>query len=266
MLDYSLTAFNKIKTDFLRIKRFFDVVIPLFTIAFLTYSVITTAIAKDFMLWVNVASLALAVGYYIFHLIVTFRKTDKELKKVVKTIYKICVRAIKCFTLAVAIYGLWLSIDNLNPLTLILTMLSLVGWLLQVFLDIVLYVINRYAQFLKEAILADVEEIKKPVTTVTNFFKKMTGKEIEEKEVSKTRAKLDAMVVERKEEIKNLKAEAKEQKRQEKADEKERKRQEKADEKAQKEVAATEAPTHEDDNTTEEKPAILGIFNRFKKK
>ena len=197
----------------------------------------------------NAVSLTLAVAYYIFHLIVTFRKTDKELKKAVKTVYKICVRTIKCFTLAVAIYGLWLSIDNLDPLTLILTMLSLVGWLLQVFLDIIMFVINRYAQFIKEAILADIEEIKKPVTTVSNFFKKMTGKEIEEKEVSKTRAKLDAMVSERKEEIKNLKAEAKERRRQEKEQ--------------QNEVAATESPNQEEGEN--EKPNILNFFNRFKK-
>ena len=262
MLDYSLTAFNKIKNDFLRIKRFFDVVAPLFTIAFLTYSVIKTAIAKDFMFWVNAVSLTLTVAYYIFHLVVTFRKTDKELKKAVKTVYKICVRTIKCFTLAVAIYGLWLSIDNLDPLTLILTMLSLVGWLLQIFLDIIMFVINRYAQFIKEAILADIEEIKKPITNVGNFFKKMTGKEIEEKEVSKTRAKLDAMVSERKEEIKNLKAEAKEQKRQEKLDEKERKRQEKEQAKEQEnEVAATEAP----EQAENEKPNFRSFFNRFKK-
>ena len=144
----------------------------------------------------------------------------------VKNIYKICVRAIKFFTLAVSIYGLWVSIDNLNPLSLILTILSLVGWLLQVLLDIVLYIINRYATLVKEAIMADIDELKKPVTTVSNFFKKMTGKEVEEKEISKTRAKLDEMVNERKAELKNLKAEAKEQKKQEKLEERERKRQE----------------------------------------
>lgn len=229
MLDYSLTAFQKIKNDFLRIKRIFDVIIPLFPIAFLTYSVITTAMERSYLFWVNAVSLTLAVAYYIFHIVVTFRKTDKELKKTVKTVYKICVRAIKFFTLAVAVYGLWVSIDNINPLSMILTILSLVGWLLQVVLDIILHVINRYANFLKEAIMADIEELKKPVTTVSNFFKKMAGKEIEEKEISKTREKLDAMVSERKEEIKNLKAEAKEQKKQDKLDEKERKRQEKVE-------------------------------------
>ena len=265
MLDYSLTAFQKIKNDFLRVKRFFDVVIPLFPIAFLTYSVITTASAMNVMFWVNTISLTLAVAYYIFHLFVTFRKADKELKKTVKTIYKICVRAIKFFTLAVSIYGLWISIDNVNPLSMILTLLSLIGFLLQIVLDIILHIINSYANFLKEAILADIDEIKKPVTTVSNFFKKMTGKEIEEKEVSKTREKLNEMVSERKEEIKNLKAEAKEQKKQEKQEERERKRQERQENQfsddEDDEVAASE-------DTTENTPISFlkkSLFDLFKK-
>lgn len=269
MLDYSLTAFNKIKNDFLRIKRFFDVLIPLFPIAFLTYSVITTAIAKDFMVWVNAVSLALALAYYVFHLVVTFRKADKELKRLVKTIYKICVRAIKFFTLAVSIYGLWVSMDNLNPLSLILTILSLVGWLLQVVLDIILYIINRYATFLKEAIMADIDELKKPVTTVSNFFKKMTGKEVEEKEISKTRAKLDEMVNERKAELKNLKAEAKEQKKQEKLEERERKRQERQENgiSVDEDEVAVSDDTADDTAEETEKPSFTkSLWGLFKKK
>ena len=269
MLDYSLTAFQKIKKDFLRIKRFFDVVIPLFPIAFLTYSVITTAIDKSFMVWVNALSLLLAVAYYIFHLFVTFRKTDKELKKAVKTAYKICVRAIKFFTLAVTLYGLWISIDDVNPLSMILTILSLVGWLLQVVLDIILHIINSYANFIKEAIMADIEELKKPVTTVSNFFKKMTGKEVEEKEVSKTREKLDELVSERKEEIKNLKMEAKEQKKQEKLEERERRRQERQNKNQdldENEVAVSDSEIYIQDEDENTKSNPFAFLNRWKKK
>lgn len=261
MLEYSLTAFHKIKNDFLRIKRVFDVITPLFSIAFLTYAVI----AKTGVFWANVILLSLAVAYYVFHVIVTFRKTDKELKRTVKTIYKACVRIIKLFTLGVALYGLWFSMGDANPLSMLLTILSLVGWLLQVALDIILYVINRYANFLKEAIMADIEELKKPVTNVTNFFKKMTGKEIEEKEISKTRAKLDEMVVEHKEERKALKAEAKEQKRQGKLAAKLFKRQKG---KAETEIAVADAPKKMDEKNTDDetRPAKKGLFARFKKK
>lgn len=256
MLDYSKTAFNKIYNDFKKVKRVFDIVVPLFSIAYLTYAVI----AKTGILAANIVLLILSVGYYGFHLFMMFRGGAKSVKKIVKTIYKICVRVIKLFTLAVAVYGLWLTIENVNPLSLILTIASLLGWVLQVLLDIVMHIINRYAAFVREAIMADVESLMKPINSTRDFFKRVTGKPVEEKEVSKTRERLDEMVNERKEEIKAEKAEAKAQKKQDKLDEKERKRLEKAQDKfekqqqklaqaqgldgveTQEEVAASEAP------------------------
>lgn len=253
MLDYSMAAFKKIKNDFLRIKRVFDIIIPLFPIAFLTYSVIT----QTGIFWANVISLALAVAYYIFHVIVTFRSGNKDLKKTVKTLYKICVRVIKFLTLAISLYGLWVSMENVNPLSMLLTISSLVGWLLQVTLDIILHIINSYATFLKEAIMADVEELKKPITKVNNFFRKMTGKEVEEPEVSPVREKLDRLVEEHREEKKEQKRQKREQKRQD--------RQEKKQSPREEEAAATDAPPSDGADGKKEKPKIFGFFNRFKK-
>ena len=256
MFDYSKAAFKKILNDFLRIKRICDVITPLFSIAFLTYSVF----AKTGIFIANCILLGLAVAYYVFHLIVTFRKTDKELKRGVKLTYKICVRAIKFFTIAVAVYGLWFAVDDADPLSMILNVLSLVGWILGVVMDIILYVVNRYADLIKEAVDADVENITKPFTAPRDFFKKITGKPVEEKDVSKTRERLDTMVAERKEELKVLKAEQKEQKKQDKLDEKERKRQQKLAAKQEKlsdEVAITE-------NTPTPQPK-KNFFARFKK-
>ena len=250
MFDYTKTALHKIYNDFLRIKKIFEIISPLFSIAFLTYAVI----AQTGIFIANCILLAVAVAYYVFHLVVTFRKTDKELVGGVKLTYKVCMRAIKFFTIAVAVYGLWFAVNDTDPTAMILNVLSLVGWLLGVVMDIISFIIGKYADLVKEAVEADVENIKKPLTAPRDFFKKMTGQSVEEKEVSKTRERLDEMVAARKEELKTLKAEAKEQKKQEKRDEKERKRQEKqAAKENQQEVAVA-------DDTPKK-----GFFSRFKK-
>ena len=254
MFDYTKTALHKIYNDFLRIKKIFEVIAPLFSIAFLTYAVI----AQTGIFIANCILLAVAVAYYVFHLVVTFRKTDKELVGGVKLTYKVCMRAIKFFTIAVAVYGLWFAVNDTDPTAMILNVLSLVGWLLGVVMDIISFIIGRYADLIKEAVEADVENIKKPLTAPRDFFKKMTGQSVEEKEISKTRERLDEMVATRKEELKTLKAEQKEQKKQEKRDEKERKRQEKrADKSTQDEVAVADS--------TAEQPKKKGFFSRFKK-
>ena len=254
MFDYTKTALHKISNDFLRIKKICDVITPLFSIAFLTYAVI----AQTGIFIANCILLALAVAYYIFHLIVTFRKTDKALKNGVALTYKICFHSIKFFTIAVAVYGLWFAVNDTDPTAMILNVLSLVGWILGVVMEIIKSIVLRYYDFVKEAVEADVENITKPFTATGNFFKKITGQSVEEKEISKTRERLDNMVAERKEELKALKAEQKEQKKQDKRNEKERKRQEKHSLKESKQEVAVA-------DSTETPQTKKGFFSRFKK-
>ncbi len=159
MAKNSFSAFQKIKNVFLRIKLVFDVIIPLFPIAFLIYSL---AVSMGF-LWANIITLTLSAAHYIFHVIVLFQsREDKELKQTIKLIYKTCVRFVKFLTLAISIYGLWLSIAHINLLTLLLTALSLSGWIFQVTLDIIIHVVTSYAKFIEEAFLVNAEKAKKP--------------------------------------------------------------------------------------------------------
>lgn len=159
MAKNSFSAFQKIKNFFLRIKCVFDIILPLFPIAFLVYSL---AAGMGF-LWANIITLALSVAHYVFHVIVLFQaREDKELKQTVKVIYKTCVRFVKFLTLVVSIYGLWLSIAHIDFLSLFLTAVSLFGWIFQVTLDIIIYVVARYMKFLEEAFLVNAEKPKKP--------------------------------------------------------------------------------------------------------
>lgn len=175
MAKNSFSAFQKIKNVFLRIKLVFDIIIPLFPIAFLIYSL---AVSMGF-LWANIITLSLSVAHYIFHVIVLFQaREDKELKKTIKLIYKTCVRFVKFLTLAISIYGLWLSITHINLLTLLLTALSLFGWIFQVTLDIIIHIVTSYAKFIEEAFLVNAEKAKKPAELLKpNVEKKRVNEE-----------------------------------------------------------------------------------------
>ena len=174
MAKQSVSAFQKLKKKFLRIKRVFDLILPLFPIAFLIYSII----AKKGFLWANVISLILAVAYYVFHVFVLFQsRENKDLTWTVKTIYKTCVRLIKFLTLAVSVYGLWVSISDFNFLSLILTVFSIIGWIMQVTLDFILYTINRTLTFAKETIVRSTQKHKPTESAPTPAKKQRTEDE-----------------------------------------------------------------------------------------
>ena len=171
----------------------------------------------------------------------------KRTKKTISTLFKRCKQIIKLVTLGIAVYGVYTTTTNVTPLSVTLTALMIVGWVLQVLFEIVYKYVVSKANFVLEGLKADWESATKPAKAVGNFFKKLTGKEVEEpKPPSKVRLWLDEKVAERR-------AERKEQKKQDKIDRKLAKKQAKLDKKAEKkEIAATLALPPANENTEEE--------------
>ena len=108
---------------------------------------------------------------------------------------------------------------------------------------------NRFA-LIMDGVKADVEEIKRPVTAVGNFFKKITGKEVEApKEPTKNQLKL-------REKVEQFRAERKEKRELHKQELIEKRKQKKIDEKAQKEAQKQEK---------EDRKAAIAIENKLLK-
>ena len=211
MFDYTKTAVNKIVADFKKFFHRFSVCAQIVYIAYLIY-----ALFANTELWIiNTILLVISVAYFIFFLIATAKDADKKLKKRVKTIFTRCKQVIKLFTLGVMLYGIWQTSTHVDPLSVILTALMIVGWVLQILFEVIFTFFLNKVNFVWEAVQADREEITKPVKNIGNFFKRITGKEIEEeKEPTKNRILLDGMVEEyreKKSEEKNAKKRAKKQ-------------------------------------------------------
>ena len=211
MFDYTKTAVNKIVADFKKFFHRFSVCAQIVYIAYLIY-----ALFANTELWIiNTILLVISVAYFIFFLIATAKDANKKLKKRVKTIFTRCKQVIKLFTLGVMLYGIWQTSTHVDPLSVILTALMIVGWVLQILFEVIFTFFLNKVNFVWEAVQADREEITKPVKNIGNFFKRITGKEIEEeKEPTKNRLLLDGMVEEyreKKSEEKDAKKRAKKQ-------------------------------------------------------
>lgn len=213
MLDYTKTAVEKVVNDFKQLNYLRDIATQILYIFYLLYALIAGA---GIML-VNGILLFLSSAYFLFFLLVTTGKTDKakiKTRKIVRNVFTRCKQAIKLFSLGVMIYGIYATTTHVTALSVILSAFLIVGWILQVVFEVILrFFINR-ANLLLEGLKADAETITKPAKTVGNFFKKITGQEVEpEKERSKTRIWLDNKVAESRAERKEEKARTKQEKR-----------------------------------------------------
>ncbi|MBQ9113610.1 MAG: hypothetical protein IJY05_01665 [Clostridia bacterium] len=233
MFDYTKTAINKIVADFKKFSYRFNIGAQIVYIAYLIYALIANT-----ELWIiNTILLALSAIYFIFFLVATAKDASKTLKKRVKTVFKRCKQVVKFFTLGVMLYGIWQTSTHVDPLSVILTALMIVGWVLQILFEIILVFFLNKANFVWEAVQADKDEFVKPAKSVGNFFKRITGREIEEeKEPTKNRLLLDGMVEEYREkkieEKKEKKRAKKEAQRQAKLTAKQKKKEEKIAKKA----------------------------------
>ena len=231
MLDYTKMAIKQTITDLKRTDYIRNVATQVIYIIYLIY----TLIAGAGYLAANIVLLVLSVSYTVFFLTMTScGKTPegKNVKNAGTKIYVWAKRLIKLFTLGLTIYGICTAVEKVTPLSVILAALMIVGWILQIVFEVLIKILTNRVNFILEGLEADLDNMLKPVRSVGNFFKKVTGKEVAPpKEPTKNQLKLKAKVEafraeqKRKKEEERLRREA--QKSAEKALEKERRREQK---------------------------------------
>lgn len=211
MFDYTGAAFKKIKTDFERLLYAFQVLSQLVYIGYLIYALI---VAKDY-LWANIILLTLSVAYFVFFLFATKGKlkTDKTAKTIVDRIYKHCKRLVKLLTMGLTVYAFCLTANHVTPISLLFIAFMIVGWVLDLVFYIILRIFIDRFELIAAGLQADFEPVTKPVTTVGNFFKRLTGKEVSpERKPTKKRLFLDKKVAQAREEKRKEKQRVKEEK------------------------------------------------------
>ena len=139
-------------------------------------------------------------GFYTVFDTVTKYTNIKLVNKVSKTIFNWTRILIRAATLTLTVYGLCVAtMDQINPIDIILTTLMIIMWILSVLIEIVRNIFNSKKDLFIDAFHKDIEEIKKPITTTTNVVKRIFGKEVEEKEDSENIKKLSKFIYKNKE-------------------------------------------------------------------
>ena len=189
MFDYTMTAVEKIKKDFQKIIFACSVLVQGLYVAYLI-----TALALSIgSTVINSVLLGICAPYLAFYIVMFFRENQgkKKTKKIVKIVYRRSKQLIKVFTLAASIYAIWLTGDNPNHFTILITAFMLVSFVLQILLEIVYNLVVDRLNLLVEGFKTDMA----PAIKTVNFFKKLKGEEIEpEKEKNKHRIWLDENV------------------------------------------------------------------------
>lgn len=206
MLDYTKAAIAKTVEDFKRLDLIRNVSTQIFYILYLVY----TLIAGTGVIIANAILLMLSVSYFVFFVYATKQEVKKTLKKTVKRVFKRCKQLIKLFTLGVMIYGICSAAGHATVLSVLLTVMLVVFWILQIVFEVLFHIIVGRVQFIIDGLEADYKKLTKPVKTVGNFFKKLSGKPVEEeKEPTKNQIILEERVAEAKAERKAKKDEEK---------------------------------------------------------
>ena len=199
MLDYTKAAIKQVGEDFKKIDFARNVITQIVYLLYLVYTMIST----NGVFAVNLILFLLSAAYFGFFMFASVQETQKKIHKTVKTVYTRLKQILKLYSLGVMIYGVWLTAENIAPLSLILCSLMIVGWVLEIVFEILIrFLVNRI-NLVVEGLEADYENVTKPARSVGNFFKKITGNEVEEKEPTKARLLLNEKVKEAKIEKKN---------------------------------------------------------------
>lgn len=242
MFDYTRSILDKIINDIKKTARVFMIFTQLATIAYLIYALIAPA----GYIWVNIPLLALSVAYFVIYIILTSEKweeteTSKKRRALAKArnVFARSKLIVNFFPMLGVLYSLATASTHATPISTILSLLPVLGWVLQLIFEIIRMIIDKYKTLLGYAVKKDTEGIVKAY----NAFSKFIGKPpVEMEEIpEKAQAVLDAEreKFENKQEIKrSAKRERvlkwREQKRQEKIEQKQVKQAERLQIKEQK--------------------------------
>ena len=188
MFDYTRSVFTKTLNDLKKLAFLFAIGLQVLQIGYLVYALII----GSGVLAANIVLLAISTAYLVFIIYIHRNTVKKEMKKLLKNIYRWSKRAIKLFTLGVSIYGLYVTASDpitvKSLLSIVLLIFMLLTWVFDVLLSLVILLIEQRKNMFFDAMKMDFE----PVFKAKNFFDKVRGREVEDELVStKMRTKLD---------------------------------------------------------------------------
>lgn len=201
MLDYTRAAVTLILEDFKKFAKAFKNASLVFTTAYFIY----VLIARTGLFAANVVLASLFFIYTIFEFI-TFKKDPnvvKNVKQMVRKSYKWISLGIKLITLVALVYGIYNATTAMTPFSTITTTLMIVLWIFQVFLELLIQIVESKVVMVREGITKDVEELRKPLDGFKNIVKRVKREPLppvpeKSKEMLRLEKRIEAIETEKK--------------------------------------------------------------------
>lgn len=227
MLDYTRAIISKTAKDVETAFTVFHFGTQILYIAYLAYLIFT----PNKIWYLHLALLLISAAFLAYDIIATknitalkreklsiFKKKThkarisqaKQQKAKIQKMKFYLSHSIKLFVLASAFYPIIVMPDTVHPLSIMCTTVMVLLWILLVVFEVLKIMLEGRLELFTEALQADVEFVTKPVSAVKDTFKKIMGKEVEEKPApTQDRLYLDKLVASARDEKSAKKAEAK---------------------------------------------------------
>ena len=173
MFKYTRAAVDIIINDIKKYCNIFKYGSMIFT--FLYFGYVLYSKSGNFI--INIILVGLFSFYTVFDFL-TEKKDFKPFKKFIRRSYKGIKFLTKTFTLGVMIYSIYTATTSVSAISIILATLMIIMWVLQFLLEIVIEIFDDKKDLVVAGWNKDIENLKKPVTVVNNFIKKVKGEEV----------------------------------------------------------------------------------------
>jgi len=188
MFKYTKASINMLVDDCKRYAKIFKYISLITALGLAIYQIVTGFINNNRFVYINVFAASLIVVFIIIDLIFSlFNK--KTAQKIATNIYFLSISLTKSVILGLAIYEIAVA-TKVDGIKIVLTTLMIIMWIVSIFSRIVFEIAKIRSTELLVAIKADVEDIKKPITNVSNAFKIITGQKVEPSSIDTRKEKI----------------------------------------------------------------------------
>lgn len=188
MFKYTKASVSLLIEDCKKWAKIFKYVSLVATLALLTYQIVTGFLSNSNLVYFNVGLAGAFILFVIFDIVFDHLE-KKEARKWTKRIYKYFKLLVKAITLGLTIIEIK-NADKIDGVQIILTTLMILLWIASFASEIILEIVTQRAQEFIVAFNADMDDIKRPFTAVSNTFRKITGREAEVKPVNPKKEKI----------------------------------------------------------------------------
>ena len=173
MLKYTKAAIDKIKEDLKVGVALFEIIT---LILMLTYLILALSFSFGNLI-INIILLVVVSIYFLFYL-ANLKFRFKWFNSIFKKYYKIIILIILASSLTITLYELYVTTNEVNPVTIILVTLLIIFWLLQVVIEIIYRLVVNEIDLLLQAIAQDKESALEPVKKIFKEETKPKSKKI----------------------------------------------------------------------------------------